>query len=68
MVPLALAGAIYVILLIGYTLYSLYAFHHLGEFGYSNDTSSHMVRVYVVLSMLIVAVTIGIVVIGLVSR
>ena len=68
MVPLAIAGAIYIGLLIGYTLYSLYAFHHLNEFGYSSDTSTHMLRVYVGISLVVISITIGIVVVGLVSR
>lgn len=68
MVPLAIAGAIYVILLIGYVLYSLYAFHHLNEFGYSSDTSSYMLRVYLAISVVILLATVGALMVGLASQ
>ena len=68
MVPLAVAGAIYVMLLIGYILYSLYAFHHLNEFGYSSDTSSYMLRVYLVLTVIILCITVGALMAGLASQ
>ena len=68
MVPLAVAGAIYVMLLIGYMLYSLYAFHHLNEFGYSSDTSSYMLRVYLVLTVIILCITVGALMAGLASQ
>lgn len=65
MVSLAIAGAIYILLLIGYILYSVYAFHHLNEFGYSDDTSGRMLRIYLGLSLFIILIAIVIVVIGI---
>jgi hypothetical protein len=64
---LAIAGVIYLILLVGYVFYSIYAFHHLNEFGYSSDTSSHMFRVYLGISSAILLATIASIIIGLVS-
>lgn len=65
MMPLAIAGVIYMLLLAGYILYSVYAFHHLNEFGYSDDTSSKMLRIYLGLSLFIILIAIIIVAIGL---
>lgn len=67
MVSLAIAGAIYILLLIGYVLYSVYAFHHLYEFGYSADTSSQMLRIYLGLSLFIILIAIVMVVIGVIG-
>jgi hypothetical protein len=65
MLPLAIAGVIYILLLTGYALYSVYAFHHLNEFGYSADTSSQMLRIYLGLSLFIILIAIVTVVLGL---
>ncbi len=65
MLPLAIAGGIYGIVLLGYALYSLYAFHHLQEYGYSVDTTTYMIRVYLGVTILIIAITMALFVVGL---
>lgn len=67
MVPL-LAGGMYLLVLLGYSLYSMYAFHHLNEYGYSVETTQYMFRVYLISSAIIVVITVGLLVLGLAWR
>lgn len=66
MLPLAIAGGTYGIVLVGYALYSLYAFHHLREYGYSVETTAYMIRVYRAVTILILLITGGCFLAGLV--
>ncbi len=65
MAALAAAGGVYSLVLLAYALYSLYAFHHLGEFGYSTDVSNRMLRTYVACTAIILLVTALVVMAGL---
>ena len=58
----------YSVFLAIYILYSIYAFHHLNEYGYSGSVSQQMVRVYLVISGAILLLTGVAVFIGLVSQ
>ncbi len=65
---IAVAGGVYGLVLLAYALYSLYAFHHLSEFGYSSDMSQRMFRVYGVLTLAILLATSAVALVGLGSR
>lgn len=54
--PYGLAVA-YLIFLLGYSLYSIYAIHHLNEFGYSGDASQTMLRFYIAVSSIVLLTT-----------
>jgi len=62
-----LAGGGFLLFLVGYTLYSTYAIHHLNEFGYSGDASQRMLRVYILLAATLSILTIVAVVIGVIT-
>ncbi len=52
MVLLALIG--YTLVLIAFSLYSLYAIHHLNEYGYSGVASQLALKIYVGYSSVVV--------------
>lgn len=60
-----LAGGGFLLFLIGYTLYSTYAIHHLNEFGYSGDASQRMLRVYIALAVMVIIFTIVAIIVGI---
>ncbi len=62
-----LAGGLFLLFLLGYTLYSTYAVHHLREFGYSGDASQRMLRAYIGFSAIVITLAIAAIVIGLVT-
>lgn len=59
------AGGLFLLFMIGYTLYSTYAVHHLSEFGYSGDASQRMLRAYIGIAGVVIIQTIVAILIGL---
>ncbi len=57
----------YGLFLLGYVLYSVYAIHHLNEYGYSGDASQRILRLYLGTSSLITIASIVGILIGLAS-
>ena len=56
---LAIITPLYILFLIGYGLYSIYAIHHLNEYGYSGVASQRVLRVYIGCAGLIILITFG---------
>lgn len=50
-----------------FSFYSIYAVHHLREFGYSGDASQRVLKLYIGFTALVVVVTVIGIVFGLAS-
>lgn len=55
---LAFIYVAYAVFLIGYVLFSWAGFYHLWRFGYKGDLSKMVIFVYIILSIVIIALTI----------
>lgn len=64
---LLVAIGLFLIYLLAHALYSIYAIHHLNEYGYSGDASQYMLRLYAGFSSLVVIVALAAVIYGLAS-
>lgn len=67
MYRLLLAFIGYGVFLLLFSFYSIYAVHHLREFGYSGDASQRVLKLYIGFTALVVVVTVIGIVFGLAS-
>lgn len=63
-----LAVGLALVALLAFGLYSVYAVHHLNEYGYSGDASQQMLRGYFGCATVIVLTTVVSVIIGVLTR
>ncbi len=61
------AIGLFLIYLLAHVLYSIYAIHHLNEYGYSGGASRYMLRLYAGFSSLVAILTLLAVVYGFMS-
>ncbi|MBI2589680.1 hypothetical protein HYW32_01490 [Candidatus Berkelbacteria bacterium] len=55
---------VYLCLLLTFVLYSVYAAHHLNEYGYSGDASQSMLRAYIGFASVVILLTFVGIIIG----
>ncbi|MCA9388292.1 hypothetical protein KC644_00850 [Candidatus Berkelbacteria bacterium] len=67
MFKILLAFLAYGVFLLAFSFYSIYAIHHLNEFGYSGDASQRMLKVYIGFTVTVLTLTVVGVISGLVS-
>ncbi|MBI4032128.1 hypothetical protein HY374_00300 [Candidatus Berkelbacteria bacterium] len=64
---MVIAVALFLVALVGFGLYSVYAVHHLNEYGYSGDASQQMIRTYLGCASLIILLAIAGVIAGIMT-
>lgn len=65
---MAIAIALFLTGLTGFALYSIYAVHHLNEYGYSGAASQQILRIYLGSAAVIIIVTVAGLLFGVLTR